>query len=69
MYTYSGIAIMRPELFVGHPGGAFPLAPLLRVAADRGRLTGELLSDGWVDVGTPERLQAVATLYSNDHNS
>jgi MurNAc alpha-1-phosphate uridylyltransferase len=69
MYTYSGIAFMRPELFAGHSGGVFPLAPLLRVAADRGRLTGELLADGWVDVGTPERLQAVASLYSNGNNS
>jgi len=69
MYTYSGIAFMRPELFASHPGGAFPLAPLLRVAADRGRLTGELLSGGWVDAGTPERLQAVASLYAKDSNS
>jgi len=63
MYTYSGIAVMRPELFANHPGGVFPLAPLLRSAADNGQLTGELLAEGWVDVGTPERLQAVADLY------
>lgn len=69
MYTYSGIAFMRPELFAGNPGGVFPLAPLLRVAADRRQLTGELLSDGWVDVGTPERLQAVAAVYADDNNS
>jgi MurNAc alpha-1-phosphate uridylyltransferase len=65
MYTYSGIAFMRPELFAGNPGGAFPLAPLLRVAADRGQLTGELLAAGWTDVGTPERLQAVDARYAN----
>jgi MurNAc alpha-1-phosphate uridylyltransferase len=68
MYTYSGIAIMRPELFANHPGGAFPLAPLLRSAADNGQLTGELLAEGWVDVGTPERLQAVAALYKPARN-
>jgi MurNAc alpha-1-phosphate uridylyltransferase len=63
MYTYSGIAFMRPELLAGNPGGAFPLAPLLRSAADSGRLSGELLAAGWTDVGTAERLQAVAALY------
>jgi len=68
MYTYSGIAIMRPELFADHPGGAFPLAPLLRSAADNGQLTGELLAEGWVDVGTPERLQTVAALYAAVRN-
>jgi len=59
LYTYSGIALMRPELFVGNPGGAFPLAPALRAAADSGALSGELLLEPWSDVGTPERLQAL----------
>ena len=58
-YTYSGIAMVRPELLAGHLGGAFPLAPYLRRAADQGALSGELLSGQWVDVGTPERLQAL----------
>jgi N-acetyl-alpha-D-muramate 1-phosphate uridylyltransferase len=65
MYTYSGIAYMRPELLAGNPGGAFPLTPLLRAAADRGQLTGELLAAGWTDVGTPARLQAVDALYAS----
>jgi len=63
LYTYSGVAVMRPELFAGNPGGAFPLAPLLRAAADNRALSGELLDDGWTDIGTPERLQAVNELY------
>ena len=62
MYTYSGIACMRPELFAGNPGGAFPLAPLLRSAAGQGRLSGEVLDGVWLDVGTPERLAAAAAL-------
>jgi len=52
--------MVRPELLAGHSGGAFPLAPYLRRAADQGALSGELLSAEWVDVGTPERLQALA---------
>ena len=58
--TYSGIALLRPELFDGQDDGAWPLAPLLRAAADQGRLAGELHAGFWVDVGTPERLAEVA---------
>jgi MurNAc alpha-1-phosphate uridylyltransferase len=35
----------------------FPLAPLLRAAADRGAVSGELYTGGWMDIGTPQRLQ------------
>jgi MurNAc alpha-1-phosphate uridylyltransferase len=62
MLTYSGIAIYRPELFDGQQDGAFPLAPLLRSAADAGRLAGEVHAGVWIDVGTPERLQDVREL-------
>ncbi|MDX1508584.1 MAG: nucleotidyltransferase family protein [Woeseiaceae bacterium] len=58
-YTFSGIALYRPELFAGCEPGRFPLAPLLREAADRGVLSGELFDGGWEDVGTPERLERV----------
>jgi MurNAc alpha-1-phosphate uridylyltransferase len=54
--TYSGIAVLDPRLFAGHAPGRFPLAPLLRAAADRGEVTGELFTGAWNDVGTPERL-------------
>ena len=62
MLTYSGIGIYRRELFDGQQDGAFPLAPLLRSAADAGRLAGELHEGVWIDVGTPERLQDVKEL-------
>lgn len=55
-YTFSGIAIYRPELFAGCEAGRFPLAPLLREAADAGRLSGSVYEGLWADVGTPERL-------------
>jgi len=60
--TYSGIGFFRPELFAGLQAGRFPLAPLLRDAADAGQLSGELYSGTWLDVGTPERLKLAASL-------
>jgi len=55
-FTFSGIGVYRPALFAGQPDGAFPLAPLLRVAMQRGEVSGEHYDGRWVDVGTPGRL-------------
>ena len=55
-FTYSGIGVYRPELFADCPGGAFPLAPLLRSAADQGRVSGTLYQGAWKDIGTPRSL-------------
>ncbi len=64
-YTYSTIGLYRRQLFEqpwceilpGNPQGtAAPLAPLLRQAMDAGRVSAELYTGAWVDVGTPERL-------------
>lgn len=57
--TYGGIAVLDPALFAGCRPGRFPLAPLLREASRDGRVTGEVHEGGWLDVGTPERLQAL----------
>lgn len=56
-YTYAGIAVMSPALVDGvEPGAKAPLAPLLRAAAERGLISGELHRGIWQDVGTRERL-------------
>jgi MurNAc alpha-1-phosphate uridylyltransferase len=55
--TFSGIGVYSPELFASCGGGAFPLAPLLRKAADDGLVSGEHYRGGWIDVGTPQRLK------------
>jgi MurNAc alpha-1-phosphate uridylyltransferase len=60
--TYSGIAVLHPQLFDGCSAGAFKLAPLLRKAMADGQVTGEHLNGHWVDVGTHERLAEVETL-------
>ena len=62
-HTFSTIALYKKAFFadcglpVGNPqGAALALAPLLRVAMDRGAVSGEVYSGAWTDVGTPERL-------------
>lgn len=58
-HTFSGLSVLRPELLLGHSGGAFPLAPWLRRAMAGGLVRGELYTGLWSDVGTPERLAAI----------
>ncbi|NWD09553.1 N-acetylmuramate alpha-1-phosphate uridylyltransferase MurU [Pseudomonas gingeri] len=65
--TYSGISVLHPELFAGCVAGAFKLAPLLRQAMARGRVSGEHLKGHWVDVGTVERLAQVEQLLEERH--
>ncbi|MCW8274852.1 nucleotidyltransferase family protein [Pseudomonas sp. PCH199] len=60
--TYSGIAVLHPQLFESCCAGAFKLAPLLRAAMANGQVSGERLNGLWVDVGTHERLAEVETL-------
>jgi len=56
-YTYAGVAVVSPQLVSGlRPGEKAPLAPLLREAAERRLISGELYRGLWQDVGTPERL-------------
>ncbi|MEZ5718213.1 MAG: nucleotidyltransferase family protein [Burkholderiaceae bacterium] len=69
--TYSTIALLRAELFTlpwcdippGNPQGVkAPLAPLLRRAMDNGRVSAQLYTGQWTDVGTPERLAELNTI-------
>jgi len=56
-YTYAGLGLFDPRMVEGvASGGKAPLAPLLRDAAESGRLGGELFTGLWNDVGSPERL-------------
>lgn len=58
MFTFSGIGIYQPELFQDVvPGTVARLAPLLKEAMTRERVSGQHFSGSWVDVGTPERLR------------
>jgi MurNAc alpha-1-phosphate uridylyltransferase len=59
MLTFSGIGFYHPKLFEDCSPGRFPLAPLLRKAADRGLVSAEYYRGHWSDVGTIERLKAL----------
>lgn len=57
--TYSGVAVMHPQMFVGLESGKRPLAPLLKQAMQQEKISAHKLKGVWVDVGTPERLNAL----------
>lgn len=59
--TFAGISILAPALFRAARPGRFPLAPLLRAAAEHGQVSGEIHGGRWTDVGTPERLRQLDT--------
>ncbi len=70
-YTYSTIGLYHRALFeapfcpipAGNPKGVkAALAPLLRAAMDQGRVSAEIYTGAWTDVGTPERLRALNDL-------
>jgi N-acetyl-alpha-D-muramate 1-phosphate uridylyltransferase len=58
-YTFSGIAVYRPEFFANCVDGAFPLKPLLLRSMAARRCSAEIYTGIWEDVGTPERLAAL----------
>jgi MurNAc alpha-1-phosphate uridylyltransferase len=69
--TFSGIGIYRPQVFADIPRGQKArLAPLLRAAMAGNRVSGELHSGRWIDVGTPQRLDELdRQLRSLSHES
>lgn len=63
--TYSGLAVLHPDLFSDSRCGKFPLAPLLVEAMRQDAVTGEAYDGLWTDVGTPERLRQLDQLISD----
>ena len=63
-YTFSGISVMRPEMFALYPSASkkFPLRDVLASGIKGGYVTGEVFAGSWWDIGTVERLQALDTL-------
>lgn len=57
-FTFSGIALYRPEFFADVPDGKQKLAPFLRDAMAQQLVSGEIHAGFWADIGTPQRLAA-----------
>lgn len=65
LYTFSTIALYKQDFFRafcpaphGNPEGQkLPIAPLLKKALAQGKVSTELYTGAWTDVGTPTRLE------------
>ena len=55
-YTFSGISVLRPELFQDIATGRRTLRSVFAPAIANKQLTGEKYQGIWTDVGTPARL-------------
>ncbi len=65
-YTFAGISVMSPRLVDGLVSGQpAALAPLLKQAMIKFQITAEVITDNWIDVGTPERLAQVNEFIDN----
>lgn len=64
-FTFSGLSVIHPALVERYARGRtyFPMRDLLFEAIAEGRVTGELYEGPWIDVGTPERLEALRQSY------
>ena len=58
-YVYCGIAILRPSLFANRAPGAFSLRDLYFRAIEQGTISAQIWEGYWIDIGTPEQLEAV----------
>ena len=55
-FVYTGVGILKPELFDGVQEDVFKLAPFFWRAAEQGRLFGVRLDGLWLHVGRPETI-------------
>jgi N-acetyl-alpha-D-muramate 1-phosphate uridylyltransferase len=55
-FVYTGVGILKPELFDGVEDEVFRLAPFFWRAAEKGRLFGVRLDGLWLHVGRPETI-------------
>ncbi len=66
-YTFSGMALVSPQLIADYPcqRHVFPLKEVFDYYIDQNQIAGSLYDGAWYDIGTPQRLQYVNQLYSN----
>jgi len=64
-FTFSGIGYYHPQLFKNLEQGKQPLAPLLRKTMRENKISGELFTGDWRDIGTPERLAVLNNSFND----
>lgn len=60
-FVYTGVGIIKPQLFENEAADVFRLAPYFHAAAVRGRLFGIRLDGLWLHVGRPETITEAET--------
>ncbi len=55
-FVYTGVGIIKPQLFAAEAREVFRLAPFFFAAAEKGRLHGRRLDGLWLHVGTPQAI-------------
>jgi MurNAc alpha-1-phosphate uridylyltransferase len=55
-FVYSGVGLIKPELFRDDPRDVFGLSAIFFDLAKAGRLHGARLDGLWLHVGTPEAI-------------
>ena len=63
IYTYSGIGVYHPNLFIDCKPGKARLGPLLRQTIKNKRISGEFFDGFWKDIGSRQRLEELNDLY------
>ncbi|SRR5579883_630069 len=61
-FVYSGVGIIKPELFADAKQEVFRLAPYFFKAAENGRLFGVRLDGIWLHIGTPQAIEEAEQL-------
>ncbi|CAM4014996.1 N-acetylmuramate alpha-1-phosphate uridylyltransferase MurU [Pseudoalteromonas byunsanensis] len=62
-YTFAGIGLYHISFFSDLHCGFIPLGPMLREALEQGRVSTELYLGQWHDIGTPERLSEINSMW------
>lgn len=65
-YTFSGLGVYSASFFETSDKGKYPLAPMIRKYIARGKISGELYSGKWMDIGTQERLSELVAYTEAD---